>query len=169
MLSLLVTHGSDAVLVGGPSTVTAAGTGIDLVAMTAGTTLTFVNQTAGPTADSITGAAGGTVILAGPGHTSITAGSGTEGFVIDSSAGNATLTGAATGNDTFLFVKDLDSATANTVVNSFASTDTLALHGYAAFNVQAGTGGAVLALSDGSHVTFSGMSVGTIQQAIKLV
>ncbi len=165
----LTTSGADAVLVGGPSTITAAAAGLDLVAMTAGTTLTFVNLTSGPAADSITGAAGGTVILAGPGNASLTAAAGAEGFVVDTSAGNITLNGAPGGGDTFLFVKDASNASANVAVNAFAGNDTLAVHGYAGFSVQAGAGGAVLALSDGSQVTFGGASVATIQQAVKIV
>ncbi len=165
----LTTSGADAVLVGGPSTVTAAASGLDLVAMTSATTLTFVNLTAGSAADSITGAAGATVILAGPGNASVTAGAGPEGFVVDTSAGNVTLNAAPSGNDTLLFVKDANQGSASVVVNSFAPTDTLALHGYASFNVQAGAGGAVLALSDGSQVTFNGAAVATIQQAIQIV
>ena len=165
----LTTSGADAVLVGGPSTVTAAASGLDLVAMTSGTTLTFVNLTSGSAADSITGAAGGTVVVAGPGSAVVNAAAGAEGFVIDTSAGNVTLNGASGGSDTFLFVKDANTASAKVVVNGFTGTDVLALNGYAGFNVQAGAGGAVLALSDGSQVTFSGVSATTIQQAVKVV
>lgn len=165
----LTTNGADAVLVGGPSTVTAAASGLDLVAMTSATTLAFINQTAGPVADSITGAAGGTVVLAGGGNTAITAGAGREGFVVDTSAGNTTLNGAAAGGDTFLFVHDANAASAAIVVSGFTATDVLALHGYGATGVQDGTGGAVLRLGDGSTVTFTAVSAATIQQAIQLV
>ena len=165
----LTTNGADAVLVGGASTVAAAPGGLDLVLMTAATTLAFTDQSTGPTADTVTGAAGGTVVFAGTGNAVINAGAGAESFLVDSSAGNVTLNGAASGVDTFLFVKDANAGSASVVVNNFTSHDPLAVHGYVGFNVAAAPTGAVLSLSDGSSVTFTGLSVASIQQAVKVV
>ena len=165
----LTTNGADAVLVGGASTVSAAASGLDLVVMTAPTTLTFVDQSAGPSADTITGAAGGTAVFAGAGNAVINAAAGAEAFIVDTSAGNVTLNGAVSGGDVFTFVKDANSGSASVVVNNFTGSDVLAVHGYAAFNAAATTGGTVLSLSDGSSVTFTGVSVAAIQQAVKVV
>ena len=168
----LTTNGSDAVLVGGPSTVTAAPSGIDNVLLTSGTTLAFINGSASGTTDSITGAANGTIVVAGTGSTSIASGIGPETFYVDTSAGNVTLNGSLQATDTFEFVKNASSASANLAVNNFASGDAVNVHGYAGFNVTAAAGnpaGSVLQLSDGSQVTFSNLSAATLQQTIKVV
>ena len=165
----LTSRGADAVLVGGPSTVFASAGGTDNVLMTAGTQLAFINGSRMPDTDTVTGAAGATVVLAGTGNTSVAAGAGTETFFIDTSAGNTTLTGNTAGSDAFTFIKGANTGGATVAVNNFVSNDILQVHGYAGFNVTAGTAGSVLALSDGSQITFSNVSVATVQQAVKVV
>jgi hypothetical protein len=168
----LSSNGSDAVLVGGPSTITAAASGIDNVLMTTGTTLNFINGSTLGATDSITGAANGTVVVAGTGATSIASATGPETFFVDTSAGNVTLNGNLQANDTFEFVKNLDHATANVVVNNYAAGDTLNIHGYTGFNpvaLAANPAGSMLQLSDGSQVTFSDLSVASLQAAVKVV
>lgn len=166
----LSTYGTDAVLVGGSSTITVQPGAIDNAVMTTSTTLAFVNLSANLTPSSITGAAGATVVMTGPGNTVVTAGAGSESFFVDSSAGNTTLKGSSAGGDGFTFVHDASNSTATIVVSSFVASDTLSVHGYAAFNVQANaTGGASLSLSDGSQVTFANTAVATIQQAVRVV
>ena len=164
----LDSRGNDAVLVGGPSTVTASAGGTDNVLMTAGTTLAFINGSRAPQVDSITGASGSAIVLAGTGSTSITSGAGPETFFIDTSAGSTTLNAAGTPNDAITFIKDAATSTATIVVNNFGPNDLVQVRGYAGFNVQAApTGGATLLLSDGAQVTFSNVSVATLQQTVK--
>ena len=168
----LTSNGSDAVLVGGPSTVTAAPTGLDNILVTTGTTLDFINGSKPGGVDSITGAANSTVVVAGFGAESISSGVGPETFYVDTSSGNVTLNGNLQSTDTFEFVKNMNAATANVVVNNFATGDMVDLHGYTSFNVTAaaGTGtGSILQLSDGSQVTFSNVSASALQQTIKTV
>jgi hypothetical protein len=168
----LTSNGSDAVLVGGPSTVTAALTGSDNILLTYGTTLNFINGSQSGAVDSITGAANSTVVAAGYGAESIASGIGPETFYVDTSAGNVTLNGNLQGNDIFEFVKNHDNATANIVVNNLGSGDALNLHGYGSFNVAPAAGnaaGSVLMLSDGSQVTFNNVSTAVLQQTIKTV
>jgi hypothetical protein len=167
----LTSNGSDAVLVGGPSTVAAAGAGIDNVLMTNSTTLNFINGSAPGATDSITGAANGVVVLAGTGATSIMSATGPETFFIDTSAGNVTLNGNMQTTNTFEFVKNLDNATAQVAVNNFATGDAVDLHGYLSFNVTAtpaNSAGSVLHLSDGSQVSFNNLSAASLQQVIKV-
>ena len=168
----LTTNGADAVLVGGPSTIDATASGLDTVAMTAGTSLGFINQSTTPAADSIAGAANATVLLVGGGNTSITAGAGSESFFVDTAAGNVTLNGNPGGADAFTFIKDAPVASAQALVTNFTAADVVAVHGYAGFNVQASAatpGAAMLALSDGSQVTFTNVSVAALQQAVRVV
>ena len=75
----------------------------------------------------------------------------------------------ATGGETFLFVKDANAGSASVTVNNFTVGDTLAVHGYVAFTIQAAASGAILSFSDGSQVTFSNSSVGITQQVIRVV
>ena len=167
----LTSDGSDGVLVGGPSTVTAAPSGLDNILLTSGTTLAFINGSASGT-DSITGAPSATVVLAGTGSTSISSGVGPETFYVDTSAGNVTLNGNLQPTDTFQFVKNAGTSTANVMVNNFASGDAVDVHGYAGFNITAAAGnpaGSMLQLSDGSQVTFSNLSVAVLQQTVKTV
>ncbi len=169
-LNSLTSRGNDAVLVGGPSTVVASAGGTDNVLLTTGTTLAFINGSRAPQVDSITGAANSAIVLAGTGNTSITSGAGPESFFIDTSAGNTTLNAASTTNDAITFIKNAATSTANIVVNNFGANDIVQVHGYAGFNVQAAaTGGATLVLSDGAQVTFSNVSVATLQQTVKVV
>ena len=168
----LTTNGADAVLVGGPTTITAGATGIDEVLMTRGTTLAFINGSASGVVDSVTGAFGATIVVAGFGNTSVTSGAGPETFAIDTSSGNVTLNGAFQTTNTFEFVKDAATATNNTLVNNFASGDQVLVHGYAGYNVTTSTtnpAGSVMTLSDGSQVTFSNVSATTLQQTVKIV
>ena len=172
----LTSNGSDAVLVGGPSTITAGATGVDSVLMTAGTTLAFINGSNTATTDSITGAANATINLAGTGNTSVTSGSGPETFFVDTSAGNTTLNGNLQTTDTFEFVKNASvtgaTATGMVTVNNFAAGDAVDVHNYGSYGVTAAAGnpsGSVLVLSDGSKVTFSNVSVATLQATVKPV
>ena len=166
----LTTNGSDAVLVGGPSTITAAAGGVDNVLMTAGTSLAFINGSRTAT-DTITGAANGTITLAGPGATSVASGAGPEAFFVDTAAGNVTLNGNLQTSDAFNFVKDAATTpgAANVVVNNFAAGDTIGVHGYAGaqFTVAASGTGSVLALTDGSTVTFTNVSAATLAATVK--
>ena len=167
----LVSHGSDAVLVGGPSTITAATNGADNVIVTNATTLSFTNSNPGPV-DSITGAAGGIINLVGTGSTSISASTmmGAEQFNIDTSAGNVTLNGMAQTSNTFEFVHDASTATGMVTVNNFASGDSVIVHNYASYNITSQAGnpaGSVLLLSDGSQVTFTNVTAAQLQQTVK--
>ena len=165
----LTTYGVDAVLVGGPSQVVTMPTALVEILMTAGTTMTFANQSLQFLTDSVTGAAGSTIVVAGPGNAVVANGGSVESFVIDTSAGSTTLRGAAAGGDNYLFVKDANVGKAFDAVYNFGGTDTLSLHGYAGYNVQVVGNGARLFLSDGSQVLFVDASVAAIQQAIRQV
>ncbi len=166
----LASNGADAVLVGGASTVTQMAGGLDNMLMTAGTTLAFIDQAGGAAPNTVTGAANAVVVVAGAGSTVINAGAGPESVLVDTSAGNVTLNGGLAGGDAFTFIKDANAASARVVVTNFATNDTLAVHGYAGFNVQANAAGAgVLSLSDGSQVTFTNLSAAAVQQAVRLV
>ncbi len=168
----LTTNGADAVLVGGPSTITAAAGGVDSVLMTTGTQLAFINASRAGTVDSITGAANGVIVLAGTGATSIASGTGPESFFVDTSAGNTTLNGNLAANDMFTFIKDANVGTANVVVSNFTSSDAVNVHGYAGvqFTIGANTAGsAVLALTDGSTVTFNNVSAAQLAAQTKLI
>ena len=157
----LVSNGTDAVMVGGPSTVTATATGLDKIAMTAGTSLTFVNGSAPSAVDSITGAANGVVVVAGSGSTSVAAGAGTESFFVDTAAGNVTLNAGLHPSDVIVFVQDGPAGTNQTSVTNLGLGDAVLLHGYAGYTVGALAGntvGSVLSLSDGSKVTFTDAS-----------
>ena len=166
----LTSNGADGVLVGGPSTISAGATGEVGAQMAPGATLAFVNGSAPNIVDSITGAAGGSLVIAGTGNTSVTSGAGPEIFLIDTSAGNVTLNGSLQNNDTFAFVKNAAVGTNQTLVTNFATGDQVLVHGYAGYNVTAAAGnpaGSVLTLSDGSQVTFSNVSAAVLQQTVK--
>ncbi len=168
----LTSNGFDVVLVGGPSTISAAAGSTDMVTVTAATSLAFVNAPNGSTVDSITGAANSIILLAGGGNTAITSGAGVEYDFVDTSAGSVTLTANSAGSDLFTFIKDQNSATANVQVNAFTASDVVAVHGYASFSVApaaGAAGNAVLSLSDGSQVTFNGVAAATLQAAVKIV
>ncbi len=167
----LTSNGSDAVLVGGPSTVTAAAGGLDTIALTNGSMLSFVNGSAPSAVDSITGAAGAMVVVAGTGNTSITAGAGQESFFVDTAAGNVTLNGNRAATDLFTFCADGSLGANQTTVTNFAVGDVLLLHGFKGYNVTTLAGdssGAVLSLSDGSKVTFTDASAATVAAAVKV-
>ncbi len=110
--------------------------------------------------------------LVGPGATSITAGVGPEYLFVDTSAGNVSLNanpGSFTG---ITFVADAPGSTARIQVQNLGSADYVAIHGYAADNVIASATAAnssVLMLSDGSQVTFLGLSVAQVQASIHVV
>ena len=174
----LSTAGSDVVLAGGPSTVTATGGGVDAITLAANTTLAFINGSSAP-GSFVHNAAGGIVLLAGPGSTQIVPGTGTEYDFVDTSAGNVTIS-AGPGQNLFTFIKDADASTANITVflppaasvgASFPSLgDVVAIHGYTASSITAGgTGIAVLALSDGSQITFDNTSVASLQTMLRMV
>ena len=168
----LTSNGSEAVLVGGPSTITAAASGIVNVALTASTTLDFINGSKPGLVDSITGAANGAVVVAGYGATSIASGTGPEVFFVDTSSGNVTLNGNLQNTNTFEFVHNVTNATGNVLVNNFAAGDAVNIHGYTSFTVAAAAGnplGSVLQLSDGSQVTFGNVTATTLQTAVKVV
>ena len=165
----LTSNGSDAVLVGGPSTITAGATGVDLVAMTTGTSLNFINGSAKSSVDSILGASGGTIAIAGPGNTSVTSGAGPEAFTVDTSSGNVTLNAALQTTDTLLFSRQTAGATGSSaaeLVNNFAAGDQIQVHNVGVVSITqsaAFAGGSVLTLSDNSTVTFSNVSATTLQ------
>ena len=166
----LTSNGDDAVLVGGPSTITATASGLDDVVMTRGTTLSFTNSSQPSALDSITGASGGAVALAGSGSTSVKAGAGPESFDVDTASGNVTLTGNAQGADTFTFSADGLAGQNQTTVVNFAATDVVMLHGYSSYQVTSlagNPGGSMLTLSDGAKVTFADASSATVTAAIK--
>ena len=166
----LTSNGSDAVLVAGPSTVTAGAGGLDSIAVTANSVLSFVNGSAGSAVDSIGGAAGAVIAVAGTGNTSITSGLGTESFSVDTSAGNVTLNANHDAHDIFSFIKDMDAGTNQTTVTNFVVGDTVLLHGYAGYSVTTMAGnpaGSILSLSDGSQVTFSNAAAAAVRAAIK--
>ncbi len=168
----LTSNGSEAVLVGGPSTVTAGASGIDNVLLTSSATLNFINGSKTGSVDSITGAANSTVVLAGYGATSVASGAGPESFYVDTSSGNVTLNGNMQTTNTFEFVQNMANATGNVLVNNFATGDAVDIHGYASFKVAAAVGnasGSVLQLSDGSQVTFSNLATTALQAAVKIV
>ena len=167
----LTSNGSDAVLVGGPSTITAAASGIDNISMTASTTLAFINGSKAGVVDTVTGAGTSSITLAGTGSTSVTGGTGSETFNIDTSAGNITLNGSAQ-VDTLEFIKDANVATGQVTVNNLGAGSAIDVHGYAGYNITAAAGnaaGSVLVLSDGSQVTFSNVSTATLTATIKVV
>ncbi len=167
----LTSSGSDGVFVGGPSTVTATPTGLDHIVMTTGTTLSFVNGSAASAVDSITGAANGSVVVAGPGNTSVTAGAGSESFFIDTAAGNVTLTGNLHATDTFEFIEDGNQGANQTTIANFTGRDAVLLSGYGGYNVAAMVGNptaSVLSLSDGSRVTFTNATAQTVMAAVKI-
>ena len=170
-MNTLTSNGADAVMVGGPSTVTASAGGLDTIAMTTGTTLSFVNGSQPSAVDSITGAANATINVAGSGSTSITAGAGKESFFVDTASGNVTLTANQHATDMFTFTAEGASGSNQTTIVNFAAGDGLLLHGYTGYSVNQLPGnpsGAVLSLSDGSKVTFNDASSATIAAAIKL-
>ena len=167
----LTSNGTDGVVVGGPSTVTATASGLDSITLLKGASLSFVNGSTLPAVDSITGAANTTIAVAGMGNTSVTSGTGPETFIVDTAAGNVTLNAGLAKDDIFSFVKDTAAGTNKTLVLSFAAGDQVLLHGYTGYNVTALTGtqsGSVLALGDGSQVTFNSVSGATLMAALKV-
>jgi hypothetical protein len=167
----LSSNGVDNVNVGGPSTITASQGAVDNVNMTQGTLLAFINGSTSTTS-SIQGAAGGVVVVAGPGNTSITSGAGPEAFYVDTSVGNVTLNANLQSQDAFTFVKDATAGRANVTVNNFAAGDAVNVHGYSGAQYTVGSnaaGSAVLSLTDGSTVTFTGVSAGTLAAVVKPV
>jgi hypothetical protein len=167
----LTSNGSDGVMVGGPSTITAAFGGLDNIVMTTGTTLSFINGSAPSAVDSVTGAANATIAVAGTGNTSITAGTGPESFFVDTASGNVTLGANLHATDMFTFTANGSAGTNQTTVVNFASGDGVLLHGYTGYSLSPimGSGsGSVLSLSDGSKVTFSDASTASITAAIKV-
>ena len=168
----LTSNGNDVVLVGGPSTIAAAATGTDNVTMTGGASLAFFNTSNSGTIDSVTGGAGSIVVMAGQGSTSVTAGLGREYFFLDTSAGNTTINANNSASAALTFIKDLNTGSANITVNSFAPSGTIAVHGYTSYSIAASTsatGGSVLSFSDGSQVSFNGLSTTALQTAIRTV
>ena len=168
----LLSHGTDSVLVGGPSTISATTSSLDSVVLTGGATLAFTNGTRTGAVDSITGAANGTVVIAGTGATSVTAGPGPESFYLDTSSGNVTLAGSLQANSTLEFIKNMNTSTGSVVVNSVSAGQVVNIHGYSGFNVSSvvgNTAGSMLQLSDGSQITFNNLSTTALQAAVKPV
>ena len=166
----LTSNGDDVVQIAGPTTVTAAAGGLVNLQLQNGTTLAFVNQSAVGLPSTVTGAAGMIMDLAGPGSTSINAGLGTEYFFVDTSAGNVTLNANPFLADALTLVSDAPAATANIVVNGLGTGDLVAIHGYAAYNITAAAANpanAVLALSDGSMVTFVNTPVAAVASVLR--
>lgn len=97
---------------------------------------------------------GNNVFQAGSGPATLQGGIGNDTFL--GGAGNATLNGGG-GADIFSFTNGL--AGGNDLINGFAaSADTISLHGYAGYSSSLVNGSEVLALSDGTHITLSGVS-----------
>ena len=167
----LTSNGVDTVQVSGPSTITAAIGGNDNVQILNNAALAFLNQSASPVASTVNGAAGCVVDLAGPGSTSITAGAGEEYYFVDTSVGNVTLNANPFANDALTLVKDANTGGANIQVNGLGTANIVAIHGYAGYTVTNSTtapGSAVLALSDGSQVTFTGVSTAAVLSVLRL-
>ena len=173
-VNTLTSRGTDGVLVGGPSTVTAAGSGFDNIVMTTGTNLAFINGTTVPGAvDSITGAANAAITLAGTGSTSVASGAGPEAFYVDTGAGKVTLDGNLQTNDALTLLKDAATTpgTAAITVNNFAGS-TVNVHGYSGVEFTIGAaaaGGSTLALTDGSSVTFTNLTTAQLAAVTKVV
>ena len=165
----LTSNGDDIVQVAGPTTVTAAAGGLVNIQMLNNTTLAFVNQSAVGLPDTVSGASGMIMDLAGPGSTSITAGAGTEYFFVDTSAGNVTLNANPYVTDALTFVRDAPGATANIVVTGLGTASLVAIHGYGGYSITASTtnpANAVLALSDGSRVTFANTAAASVASVL---
>lgn len=167
----LTSNGGDAVLVGGPSTITAGASGVETIKLTKGTTLAFINGSTTGATDTIVGAAKSAIVVSGTGSTSVMAGAGAEQFTIETSAGNVTLTGSTKGHDIFVFAKGMDTSTNKTLVNNFVVSDTLLIQGYTGFNVVASAtnpAGSTLLLSDGAQITFNNVSAATLAKTVKV-
>ncbi len=170
----LDSYGNDTVAAVGPSAIYAGSTATDTIAVGSGATLSFTNASAAPRVDSIQGATGSTITIAGPGNTSVTAGSGPEVFYVDTAAGNVTLNAKLSTSDSITFVKDSlasGPSTANITVTNFTLSDMINLHGYAGtgYSLSSNTAGfAVLNLSDGSTVSFSNVTAAQLQGKIKI-
>lgn len=174
----LTSNGSESVLVGGQSTITASSTGADNVIVTAATTLAFINNSSAlgsagfvikPFVDQILADAGGTVIVAGGGNTSVSSAILPGSFVVDTSAGNVTLNGGGLPGDRFTFVRGAVNGSANIQVSNFATGDAVQVNGYAGYTIasSANPGGSVLSLGDGSKVTFGNLSAAALQSVIQ--
>ena len=166
----LTSNGIDTIQVGGPSTVTAAAGGLDTIQLAANTTLAFLNQSAVSAPSDVYGASGVIMDLAGQGSVSITAGAGEEYFFVDTSVGNVTVNANPYSNDAITFVKDANTSTANIQVQNLGSGTIIAIHGYSGYNIAASAtqpGSSVLALSDGSQVTFVGASTAAVQAVLR--
>ena len=169
----LTTNGADNVFVGGPSTVTAAATGLDSISLTSGTNLAFINGSKVALPDTITGFANSSVVVAGTGATSIVSGTGPEASTIDTGAGNVTLNGSLQSSDLLTLNKDAATTpgTANVIVNNFSPSAAVNVHGYAGaeFSIAASAaGGSTLALTDGSSVTFTNLTVAQLTAITKV-
>ena len=111
--------------------------------------------------DTIVGGSGQATLFAGAGHDLIYAATG--GGDIFAARGNATLVGSA-GRETYVFSNGGAGGT-DVVFNFHAATDLVALGGFSAAQIAgalqsqtAVNGSAVLSLSDGTHITFVGLS-----------
>jgi hypothetical protein len=164
----LSSNGVDNVNVGGSATISAGSTAVDNILLQPGVTLDYTNGS--KSIDTVTATSSDTVIIAGPGSTSVNGLGGANAFYVDTSVGNVTLNANGSTTDAFNFVKDATSASAAVTVSNFGAGDTVNITGYSgaiyslAPNV---SGSAVLSLSDGSTVTFAGVSTATVQAAIK--
>ena len=165
----LTSNGNDAVNIAGPATVTAAAGGDDGIQLFTGATLAFLNGSSSPMQSVINGAPSTITDLVGSGSTSVTAGTGTEYYFVDTSAGNVTLNANPNAQTAITFVHDAAQSTANITVQNFSLNDYIAISGYSGANaVTSPTNGAnsVLLLSDGSTVTFTGVPVTTLQAVV---
>ncbi len=168
----LTSNGNDAVTVGGAATVTATAGGDDGIQLLPGATLAFLNTSSSPMQSVVDGAANTITDLVGQGSTSVTAGNGNEYFFVDTSAGNVTLNANPNAFTGLTFVRDAAVGTANIVVQNLGAADYVAIHGYAGSNIAASAttpNSSVLALSDGSQITFVGVSVAQVQAGVRVV
>ena len=167
----LTSNGADTVQVSGPSTITAGAGGTDAIQILNNAALAFLNTSASPVASTLFGAAGCVVDLVGPGSTSISAGAGQEYYFVDTSAGNVTLNVNPFANDALTLVADANNGGAAIQVNGLGTASLVAIHGYGSYTVTQSTtapGSAVLGLSDGTQVTFTGVSTAAVLSDLRL-
>ena len=167
----LTSNGVDTVQISGPSTITATATGTDAIQILNNAAVAFLNTSTSAVASTVNGAANAVVDLVGPGSTSVSAGAGQEYYFVDTSAGNVTLNVNPFANDALTLVADAPNGGAAIQVNGLGTGSIVAIHGYSTYSVaQSATtpGSAVLALSDGTQVMFTGTSTAAVLNDLRL-
>jgi len=165
------------------STITGGGAGATLFggsggvvtynsSVTGGGAATFVATGGSSTLDA-SGSSAPVTGWAGTGNTVLTGGSGNDTMV--AGAGGTTMTGGG-GADIFAILASASSTTATLLITDFnvGQGDTLAIFGYQSSagtiqtNIVNAGGAASFKLSDGTTVTFSGISVGAAAASIRV-